>query len=187
MKPILFSTPMVQAILEGRKTMTRRIVKPQPEIVGCGRIRWKGDIALPEELSEKYAPRRPGDILWVRETWMELPYGYVYRADDEEPEGWDCDDRWRPSIFMPKEACRIFLRVTDVRMERLQQIPGTDITREGVGNGEYFDTLADRAAFRELWDSLRKPEELTEYGWEANPYVWVIAFERCGKAEAQDG
>ena len=74
--------------------------------------------------------------------------------------------------------------MNNVSVERLQEISGVDIAREGVGHGEFFDTLADRAAFRKLWDSLHKPADRNQYGWDANPFVWVISFERCGKPEA---
>ena len=103
-----------------------------------------------------------------------------YRADDNPPDG----IKWRPSIHMPREAARIFLRVTKASVERLQEISGADIACEGVGNGAFFDTLTDRAAFRELWNSLLKPTDLDKYGWAANPFVWVISFERCEKPEA---
>lgn len=130
-KPILFNTEMVQAILEGRKSKTRRILKrPFIEVNGdscslreteeddiCFGANWKECLNV---IIGDYAPYKPGDILYVRETWAEMPYGYVYRADGEEPEGWDPDDRWRPSIHMPKEAARIFLRVKNVEVERLQ-------------------------------------------------------------------
>ena len=193
MKPILFSGPMVKAILDGDKTMTRRIIKPQPEVIGCGRIRWKGDIALPEELSEKYAPRRPGDILWVRETWatesdaVSGEKRYLYTVGDGTEKNYRLENgelrKWRPSIHMPKEAARIFLRVTKVSVERLQDILLEDIAREALAGLIPTSTLA----FRRFWDSLRKPSDLKQYGWDANPWVWVISFERCEKPEARDG
>lgn len=192
-KPILFSGQMVRAILDGRKTMTRRVIKPQPGPMELNLIR---DL---ETRKHGYGPRRPGDILYVRETWASALLNgglegfidtFAYKADgsvryssrkaeDLPP---NAISAWQPSIFMPKEAARIFLRVTDVRVERLQEISGVDITREGVGNGEFFDTLSDRAAFRKLWDSLRKSAaDRAQYGWDANPWVWVISFERCEK------
>jgi len=119
MKPILFNTEMVQAIKEGRKTVTRRIVKPRYR---------------PYERMTRYMPQPfyTGDILYVRETFAVMPYGYVYRADGEDPEGWDSSDRWVPSIHMPKEAARLFLRVTDVRVESLQAITPEDCEREAA-------------------------------------------------------
>ena len=179
-KPIIFSTPMVKAILNGDKTMTRRVIKGLlPEDIEAMGQRlgycdnwWKStSVALK-------APCKRGDILWVRETWAEMPYGYVYRADEEEPEGWDCDDRWRPSIHMPRDAARIFLRVTNVSVERLRDITGNldNLDREGVNiaTGMFEASMA----FAELWDSLRKPADIGKYGWDANPWVWVISFER---------
>lgn len=188
LKPILFNTDMVRAILDGRKTVTRRVIKPhfRPGEVGWQVITEKhsGKYVRIEYLDEwenetRYMsePFRPGDILYVRETWAEMPYGYVYRADDERPEGWDSEDRWRPSIHMPKEAARIFLRVKSVRVDRLQNITDEDIEAEGMEIGCYFD---------ELWNSTIKPADLETYGWEANPLVWVIEFERCEKEEAYE-
>lgn len=178
MKPVLFNTEMVRAILDGRKTVTRRIIKPQPEgrpvpmtKSGC----WPGYFAIQGTAKVVRLPFLPGDVLWVRETWAEMPYGFVYRADDEEPEGWDPDDRWRPSIHMPRETARIFLRVKDVRVERLQDIsldpPGPDnqTVREG------FKYLCD---FIATWNNTIKSADLPVYGWDANPWVWVIEFER---------
>ena len=217
-KPILFSGPMVKAILDGDKTMTRRVIKPQPKCrlyyaYAAGRKRDIGKWLYPSQ----YAMERDGinpppegfaaadrdtlwtppchgdDILWVRETWTSInnivsgEKIYLYKADDALTEclfEGDEEIKWRPSMYMPREAARIFLRVTKVSVERLQEISGADITCEGVGNGAFFDTLTDRAAFRELWDGLRKPDDLKEYGWKANPWVWVILFERCEKPEA---
>ena len=207
-KPILFNTPMVKALLAGNKTMTRRVIKPQPKCklyyaYAAGRKRDIGKWLYPSQYAMEHdgiAPPPEGftaadrdalwtppchgdDILWVRETWgawsrsMGIAPKLYYRADDNPPDG----IKWRPSVHMPFEAARIFLRVNNVSVERLQEISGVDITREGVGHGEFFDTLADRAAFRKLWDSLRKPADIGKYGWDANPYVWVISFERCEK------
>jgi hypothetical protein len=178
-KPILFSTPMVQAILAGRKTMTRRVVKPQPEngFVDpftkflCEKTHYGGHVVNP-----KYAK---GDILWVRETWL-LENGdrYTYRASEPFLADWL---KWRPSIFMPKEACRIWLRVTDVQCERLRDILCGDMKREGcipetVTGGQYQQWQRDY--WIPLWDSINAKRG---YGWDANPWVWVISFERCEK------
>lgn len=124
-KPILFNTQMVRAILDGRKTCTRRIVKPQPTAhYGVQCIK---------------PPYQPGDILYVRETWSLRFDGekYFYRADKntsrEEKRLLDYNDvKWRPSIHMPKEAARIWLKVTNVRVERLQDISGEDLIKEGI-------------------------------------------------------
>ena len=186
MKPILFNTDMVRAILEGRKTVTRRVVKPQPQesetnphrlTSGCYYFdvpskRFPGD--LDRIVGPYWPPYQPGDILWVRETWNCLPIPeplrgtnktYWYKADGEEP-----GDKWRPSIHMPREAARIFLRVNGVGVERLQDIDDAGVTAEGLEIGCYFD---------ELWDSTIKPKDRAAYGWGANPWVWVIQFERA--------
>lgn len=199
MKPILFNTEMVRAILDGRKTVTRRVVMPQPKAALFpmpDSMCWPGCFANAEEPMVYRPPYKSGDILYVRETWAEMPYGFVYRVDGEEPDGWDCDDRWRPSIHMPKEAARLFLRVTDVRVERLQDIDYEGCKAEGIWDDykttsqKYHDNLANRAypvVFAELWDSTIKPADLPLYGWEANPWVWVIEFERISKDEALGG
>jgi hypothetical protein len=112
-----------------------------------------------------------GDVLWVRETWAVCNGVYAYRADDEMPEGWHLT-AWRPSIHMPKEAARIFLRVSDVRAERLQDIDDAGVVAEGLELGDPFD---------EIWDRTLKPSARDTYGWAANPWVWVITFERCAR------
>jgi hypothetical protein len=191
MKPIIFSTPMVQAILDGKKTQTRRVVK----INGCPITSPKESLELTKEgliyysfcsMSGYYKPLcQPGDILWVRETWSKDENGeYVYRAnygtteDDSFPPSMF---KWKPSIHMPREAARIFLRVTDVRVERLQDITDEDAMAEGVkayGPNNCSGTSA-RIAFAQLWDSLN---EKRGYEWRVNPWVWVIEFEGiCGK------
>ena len=228
MKPIKFNTEMVQAILEGRKTQTRRVVKPLYNKDYSRKARmsifsdikkinnaWAGvafdgmpfindDIAQP-----KY---QVGDILWVRETWqyaydldeydqwIEGTGRYVYRADDANPfncwidgETGELKDTmpWRPSIHMPFEAARIFLKVTGVGVERLQEITEENAKAEGcinfkdkVSDGKFdnvtaFDLTA-RDAFRELWDSIYLKRG---YGWNTNPWVWVYEFERVDKPE----
>ena len=175
MKPILFSTPMVQAILDGRKTQTRRVIKidDAPE-------NWRKSLA-----GSRY---KPSDILWVRETWADVFGKYEYRADYSESENTYRVKRygttiakWRPAIFMPRAAARIFLRVTDVRVERLQDITEDDATAEGlrigIGGAPCFSC---RDAFAELWDKLNAKRG---YGWDTNPWVWVIEFERCEKPD----
>lgn len=200
LKPMLFNTEMVRAILSGQKTCTRRVVKPR----FGGSLEVHEDVAGTPRLCEKCGalchglkpPCRPGDILYVRETWNGTTLGnakvgytdlYWYKADDkyENPA-----DKWRPSIHMPKEAARIFLRVTDVRVERLQKIPGDGCAMEGiplysgpVGERENYY----RNAFSVLWDSTIKHTDLDRYGWAANPWVWVIEFERISKEAALGG
>ena len=200
--PILFNTDMVRAILDGRKSCTRRIVKPQQLI---GMLPDKCKNGAPEEfLKEKKlmfkpycdmtdielintaykAPYQPGDILYVRETWKKAPNGYYYYEDWQRNDIADVT-KWKPSIHMPKEAARIWLKVTDVRVERLQEITSEQICREGV-EVEYPHVLngeEKRYAFSTLWNSTIKKPDLDRYGWDANPWVWVIEFERCEKPE----
>lgn len=117
-------------------------------------------------------PYKCGDILYVRETFVEWCGEYGYKASAEQPELWT---GWKPSIHMPKEAARIFLRVTDVRMERLREITADEIFKEGIQADYIF------SAFDTIWDSTIKPADRSAYGWEANPWVWVIEFERISK------
>ena len=196
MKPILFNTEMVRAILDDRKSVTRRVVNPGHLRVLDSQYHKKRPEVPDKTLLKKLClpPYRPGDILWVRETWAEMPYGFVYRVDGEEPDGWDCDDRWHPSIHMPREAARLFLRVTGVRVELLQDIDDDGAKAEGANyqDGENVGweekmrrTAIDR--FAEIWDNTIKLADRLRYGWEANPWVWVIEFERISKDEALGG
>jgi len=185
-KPILFNTEMVKAILGGRKTQTRRVIKP----VALGMI-------YEDSSPARKPPYHVGDILWVRETWCKwwLPHGewrYIYKATSPHgntaPAMPDSDDEpftmpWRPSIHMPKEAARLFLLVTSVRIQRLQEITSGEAVAEGIKSNlrnpsEAADALI---AFEELWNSTIKPADLPRYGWEANPWVWVIEFERINR------
>lgn len=189
MKPILFNYEMTRAILDGRKTQTRRPIR-FPEGM-TGRLPPSG------ERDYLYYPggiKRPayqkGDILYVRETWAEntIPHsgnyaGIEYRADyygGKEP-----ILRWRPSIHMPREAARIFLRVTDVRVERLWGIQPADICAEGVPIGANDSADMAYESFAALWDGTIKPADRDRFGWEANPWVWVYTFERISKEEAE--
>ena len=200
-KPILFNTEMVRAILDGRKTCTRRLVKPQPDEKHTYPLGFVTDSTEKKEVgcfgfgineyggSIQYAKPpygyAPGDILYVRETWSELSSGYEYKADGENIDHLGNMIKWRPSIHMPKEAARIWLKVTDVRVERLQEITSEQISREGV-EVEYPHVLngeEKRYAFSTLWNSTIKKSDLDHYGWNANPWVWVIEFERCEKPE----
>ena len=188
MKPILFNTEMVRAILAGRKMVTRRVVKfkkgQNPQWTGYipdGNVLY-GSNNIPTVKS----PYRPGDILYVRETWKQAtcdPAGggyaltdlFLYKADEPiNTDGMMVEGKWHPSIHMPREAARIFLRVTDVWVERLQDMQPYDIAFEG------FRRQQD---FKAFWDSTLKPKDRALYGWEANPWVWVIEFERCEKPE----
>ena len=170
---------MARAILKGLKTVTRRPVKPQPEgrPVPMGKDScWPGYFAVQGTAKVIPAPYQPGDILWVRETWSRMETGqYLYRADKDDPPSYL---GWHPSIHMPREAARIFLRVSDVRAERLREITWEDAVKEGCKNPMRFD---------ELWNSTIKPTDRDRYGWEANPWVWVIKFERCRKPDGWPG
>ncbi len=195
MKPILFSTPMVQAILAGRKTQTRRVMKAQPT--------WVLNDGKP--LCPTYPKYLPGDILYVRETWQVVRYAppgssqlqdlYVFKADTTDVGEYEIT-KWKPSLFMPKEAARIFLQVTDVRAERLQDITEEDAIAEGVEsflehNGRlYRDYSIDPEdneghnyfrnqihSFKSLWDSINKKTS----PWEKNDWVWVYTFEKIQK------
>lgn len=218
-KPILFNTEMVRAILDGRKTCTRRICKdaneytvPDMDFYNADRRTYAVhnfvDKEHTEQLStaERTCPICTGDILYVRETWKEAPKGYYYYED------WQKDDiadvtKWKPSIHMPKEAARIWLKVTDVRVERLQDIDEDGVWNEGfrftppcltrvsadghtcdldgpcTSHIKYCDMTMGDLFGRELWNSTIKKSDIDRYGWDANPYVWVIEFERCEKPE----
>lgn len=180
MKPILFNTDMVRSILEGRKTVTRRVVKPQPDgqpvLMGEDSC-WPGHFAIQGTEKVIRPPYRPGDILWVRETWAKSMAGtFMYRADDKTI----VIDHWHPSIHMPREAARIFLRVTGVRAERLQELTLKDAAMEGM---DLRDPMFTK--FVELWNSTvpNHPNKFKRYPycWEDNPWVWVIEFERIRK------
>ena len=202
-KPILFSSEMVRALLEGRKTVTRRVVKPQPPAasivskIGKAYGWSRGKDSQPKYLMKQ--PYQTGDVLWVRETWCEVmgrKGKYLYRAYAGERD--DTRDyvialnTWRPSIHMPREAARIFLRVTGVRVERLQDIYLIDCEKEGVQLNFIQETdlvmqgILARKKFAEVWDNTIKPADRVRCGWEANPWVWVIEFERVEKPAKND-
>lgn len=208
---------MVRAILDCRKSCTRRIIKPQPQ----------GYFEVSEEPLYIYdtdgkqgkitPPYQPGDILYVRETFIQAAaHIFWYKADDKP---WMSKDLlWKPSIHMPKEAARIWLKVTDVRVERLQEITEAQAQAEGIrgyskdGNlykyavtddwwidfhnkhrksffgGTWWQDMPRTAkdAFSYLWNSTIKKSDLTCYGWNANPWVWVIEFERCKKPKGEN-
>ena len=193
MKPIIFNTDMVRAILEGRKTVTRRVVKPQPQKNEANphRIRggsWFFDVpstrfpgTLDTSVGPYWPPCQPGDIIYVRETWTTVPGGsYVYRGSVECPDAWR--GTWRPSIHMPKNAARLFLRVRSVRVERLREMVLGDVLMEGIQEGETYEETWGH--WHRTWDSTTKPADRPIYGWEANPWVWVISFERINREEA---
>ena len=188
-RPILFSAPMVRAILNGRKTQTRRVIKPQPEIAYVERnggwlekkTSTSGNVFLSTSGGEgktehgwlKCPYGQAGDRLWVRETFSvcEMDDGsqYAYRATGDKI---GCL-KWKPSIFMPRLARRITLEVTSVRVERLQDISDADALAEGVDqtNTSIGGYATERC--KQLWKSINGPES-----WSANPWVWVIEFKR---------
>lgn len=243
-KPILFNTEMVRAILDGRKTCTRRLVKPQPKSKLCYTFAgsdsntwgypnrtaheiWGEEFKLPnditeEELSKRWnPPYHTDDILYVRETWQcwrahryEATADIRFRAGGDDVRlqfangNTDSIDRldydtfvhkwfshngeWKPSLFMPKEAARIWLKVTDVRIERLQDVTEDGAKAEGAidnrgfihsPENEYDRIHTAREHFIKIWNSTIKKSNLNRYGWDANPWVWVIEFERCEKPE----
>ena len=227
MKPILFNTEMVRAILEGRKTVTRRLVKfekgKNPKWTGY----IKDGLTLYNGRNEPCSlpvPYKVGDVLYVRETWCkwycydcgmdeeagkcnignpiydterEEYFCYTYRANfDADP-----FDGWKPSIHMPKEAARLFLRVTGIRVERLQDITEEQATKEGCQSGqcvckgavwgqEDTDEWTAKEALDQLWDITLGRKDTPEWyanNWSGNPYVWVIEFEVISKSEALGG
>ena len=220
MKPILFNTDMVRAILDGRKTVTRRVVKPQPNsklayaCMGYKHGTWgypdknawkywddesykRTDGIAQEELEHRWTPPcHTGDILYVRETFFTYKGRYYYKADGNHEK---LDElvgasffKWRPSIHMPKEEARLFLRVTDVRVERLQDITEEQAKAEGANwkNGKNVGVVEKmrRSAierFAEIWDATIKSADLDTYGWAANPWVWAIEFKRISKEGAE--
>jgi len=233
--PILFNTEMVQAILEDRKTQTRRICRIRSIIdfrpidhakcitVEFPKTNYKGLCAnfhdeKGDYLGASQAPAHPGDTLWVRETWKQATTGtagpgltdlFLYKADEpQDTTGMMVEDRWHPSIHMPRRAARIFLKVTAIRTERLQDMTEDDAFAEGYDDGwpwcyhkvfenypdspipcvasDGRDCPADRPCDhsipelfgREIWGKTIKPVDLDKYGWDANPWVWAIEFER---------
>ncbi len=238
-KPILFNTEMVRAILDGRKTCTRRLIKchysnTHLEIFknkyGTRLIEIQNDvegetfgtredgthwrkIRGARETEYEHKPYHKGDILYVRETWAKHPQlnVYYYRADsicDGHSTKWGCPKaydktnncilcewlngyiKWRPSIHMPKAAARIWLKVTDVRVERLQDITEEQAKAEGAVDNrslihppenEYSNIHSAKEHFANIWDSTVNKKQLEIYGWQANPWVLVIEFEQCEK------
>lgn len=184
-RPILFSTPMVQAILEGRKTMTRRVVKPQP--INSDYWTAQSNAFYPNTNSaEPKILRCPhgqvGDRLWCKETYSLTDLGVIYKAnmDDADMRLFGSTNRkWKPSIFMPRKFSRITLEITNIRVERLQDITEKDAIKEGVPpfspNGMAVSSTIPRKQFCVLWNSINSDRG---YSWESNPWVWVIEFVR---------
>ncbi|HHH0668470.1 TPA: hypothetical protein ACPZOM_001580 [Yersinia enterocolitica] len=190
-KPILFNSEMVNAILSGRKTMTRRIIS-EKTLHLFGVAASSGEchpIELCDQRSQSYyldfCPLgNPGDQLWVRETFAAglctestLAYRATHKTEDLE-EGWGETIKWTPSIHMPRWASRINLLITGVRVERLNDISEQDARAEGVKawRGLAEELVGGKLAFFELWDSIYGQKE--GENWQANPWVWVINFER---------
>lgn len=213
--PILFNTEMVRAILDGRKMVTRRVVKPQMDVCpSCRHIH--ADYIYDRNAENIYCascgepfhpemkpPYQPGDILYVRETWQECEWGYLYRAWPQglHQPGTYKGMQWRPSIHMPKEAARIWLKVTDVRVERLKDITEEQAMKEGFsgircrcGGAAYACTDCYNSGWIEppfvgfmyTWNSTIKKADLDRYGWDANPWVWVIEFSRCERPDENE-
>lgn len=229
--PILFNADMVRAILEGRKSVTRRVIKNKDIINGWDCEKDGTPIAfIDQRTGDSYPPTypcpyRPGDILYVRETWYKDAGRYMYRANYSDNEKFYRDGeevviKWHPSIHMPKEAARLFLRVTGVRVELLQDIDGLGAFDEGAvaempgaclppnkpdgfdkwnagKQNEYIRSMATSAyiaklefanrlikAYAKVWDSTMPRKLLPLCGWSANPWVWVIEFERVSKEAA---
>lgn len=199
-KPILFNTEMVRAILDGRKSCTRRINKdandyvvPDMDFYDSDKRTYAvhnySDKEHKDKLSiaERTCPICPGDILYVRESYSELSFGYVYKADGENIDHLGNVIKWHPSIHMPKEAARIWLKVTNVRVERLREISAESALAEGADkyihtNGGLDENMTI-TSFIGIWNSTIKKSDLDRYGWNASPWVWVIEFERCEKLE----
>lgn len=194
-RPILFSAPMVRAILDHRKTQTRRVVKPQPfcprsklcltdPIRGIYYISaaYLNSHDYPDGFARQYTCPygMPGDKLWVKETWCQYKGMVYYRADDALPDDW----KWKPSIFMPKILSRITLEITGIRVERLQNISENDAQLEGVDgiDADGFDLSApakthwigSKNRYQNLWELINGKK----YPWVSNPWVWVIEFKR---------
>lgn len=206
--PILFNTDMVQAILDGRKTATRRVIKKENVDAVLNSPARKGNPDIPDKNFINLlinAPCGKGDILYVRETWTQIidiphwgrfyrsnmhpitPDEYIYKADNVCVNGILPEIKWHPSIHMPKEAARIWLKVMDVRVEKLQNITIEGIRAEGLSSMAVHAGDMDIAMqeWQILWDSTIKKKALPFYGWDANPWVWVIEFDRCGKPEGE--
>jgi hypothetical protein len=188
-KPILFSGPMVRAILDGRKTQTRRVVKWPMMSDSDGskrRVLIESDAPLLQEILKgpfrnpltRFSPYgAPGDRLWVRETFA-MGEGVIYKAEwDETCPGISLKGHWKPSIFMPRTLCRITLEVVSVRVERLQDITEGDAVAEGCADSQMVEGVpmwtSAVEAYAELWDKINGAG-----AWDANPWVWVVEFKR---------
>ncbi len=233
-KPILFNTEMVRAILDGRKSCTRRIVKPEPQ--GYFEVNENPVYIYDTDWNQGRItpPYQPGDILYVRESFawqpcwdcgMDAEQGgceneaerrlhdkkkehgcYMYRASCEDNE-YPSADTWHPSIHMKKDIARIWLKVTDVRVKRLQEMKPVDVIKEGAYPDcwDCLNTYEESGSqccygteeqcsqcdgvmmeWEKLWNSTIKKTDLDRYSWDANPWVWVIEFELCEKPKGKN-
>jgi hypothetical protein len=192
-RPILFSAPMVRALLDGSKTQTRRVVKPQPSILAGELLCWKDNALTDDQMAALCPYGKPGDRLWVRESWHQRGK-FVFALPDSDKRSWlgtreiaysadakrpGHDWRSRPSIHMPRWASRITLEITGVRVERLRDISPEDCWAEGIQemrdagdeNGELRGSV--KQDYQALWESINGPGS-----WDANPWVWVVEFKR---------
>ena len=202
--PILFSTPMVQAIRSGRKNQTRRIIKLPKEYKPDGLIYGNGNIGIKYEIEDgtiwRLTPKyEPDDILWVRETWCninkpEYQPEYYYKADTQGAEDYNPKEwKWCPSLFMPKAACRIFLKVNSIHAELLHDITEREAREEGVETTKsgmwknynktkephWIDDLScATSSFESLWRKINGNDS-----WAANPWIWVVKFQRCERPD----
>lgn len=187
--PILFSDPMVRAILEGRKTQTRRVVvnkkikfRSRLHALAKHYLRLTPTIPGLAALIENNPYGQPGDLLWVRETFGYREDGRLYYRADQTLGQFNVD-KWKPSIFMPRKLSRLTLRITNVRVERLQDISEADAQAEGCGAMvDYSNGQTYRDEFKALWESINGPGS-----WDANPFVWVVEFETIQKNIDQGG
>lgn len=203
--PILFNTEMVTATLDGRKTATRRLIKfPKNNFTGevpqADNIKVYKNTLLAKKISffeephysfDVSPPCHLGDILYVREKWCRNAGTgeYYYAANRKSVADVPYGLKWHPSIHMPKEAARIWLEVTNVGVERLQEMTLDDFLQEGIAvpyeafNDPDNAYMQAKSLFAGIWDSTISRPKIGIYGWKANPWVWVIEFERCYKED----
>jgi len=209
-KPIIFNADMVRALLDGRKTVTRRPLKPQPDLYAefPKHIKDKQWCFHDDTVDYRQCPYQIGDTLWVKETWNdnngELPY-IEYRADfplkwnaeetchDEPVEILASERKWTPSIHMPKWASRITLKITDIRIEKIQDITEEGAKAEGAKPSfiDEFDIVHTQPSYRDgfilnIWNSIYNTKNKPEFAWDKNPWVWVISFEVIIKSAKND-
>ena len=211
MKAIIMSTEDARAVLDGRKTMKRLVIKfpgdylvhryDGPEDNGMHLFAWghvmptlhvqvmgvkqTGGVTFCDGYYEVKAPCQPGDVLWVRETFARHNKGIAYKADSDQRKIKILKGFWEPPLRMPREAARLFLRVTDVRVERVQDITVDDAGREGFEGFHHKNPMLGNLPeivwnFKNEWDSRNAKRG---YGWDTNPFCWVIEFECVEKGE----